>query len=340
MSDEAMIRRALTGLLARELPNPVAIEELRRLTGGASRETWSFDAVDGEGVRHELILRRDFTDGRSQNPDVLVGRKDRLDRAGEYELLRRLHAAGVPVAAPVAYPEPGDDLTDCFVMERVPGETRPWVIIHDEQFAEVRVGLATQLGAALARIHAFTGDDLPFVPRRPLGGQLELAGELLALGGPPRPALEAGMRWCRERLALANRDGLMRLVHGDFRTSNYAVGRDGLAGIFDWEFSHIGDPATDLGFACMRSWRFGADDREVTGVGSREDFFASYEAAGGPPIDPEEVRIAEVMCTLVSAGVFLIRGRGFESGADRTIEAAAIARRVAELEYDLVRLID
>ena len=34
------------------------VEALTRLTGGASRETWGFDAVDERGGRRALILRR------------------------------------------------------------------------------------------------------------------------------------------------------------------------------------------------------------------------------------------------------------------------------------------
>ncbi|MHB1911671.1 MAG: phosphotransferase family protein, partial [Acidimicrobiales bacterium] len=37
----------------------VAVEDLRRLSGGASRETWSFDLVMSDGRRRALILRRD-----------------------------------------------------------------------------------------------------------------------------------------------------------------------------------------------------------------------------------------------------------------------------------------
>jgi hypothetical protein len=40
------------------VPEAAEIRELRRLTGGASRETWSFDAlIDGEW--RPLVLRRD-----------------------------------------------------------------------------------------------------------------------------------------------------------------------------------------------------------------------------------------------------------------------------------------
>src|SRR5436305_9524536 len=87
---------ALADGLAALLPGPVQVERMQRLTGGASRETWSFDAVDAEGTRHALILRRDFPE-RAAEPAPLVAE---LDRASELELQRALHAAGVPVPRP------------------------------------------------------------------------------------------------------------------------------------------------------------------------------------------------------------------------------------------------
>src|SRR6185436_16131845 len=91
----------------------VVIEGLRRVPGGASRETWSFDArFDGAAPR-ALILRRD--PGRTS-----VG----SDRGLEFRVLRAAHAAGVPVPEVLWL---GDDpaILDgrFFVMARIEGET-------------------------------------------------------------------------------------------------------------------------------------------------------------------------------------------------------------------------
>ena len=43
----------------RDVLGPVTIDDLTRLSGGASRETWSFDAVGAGGSRTGLVLRRD-----------------------------------------------------------------------------------------------------------------------------------------------------------------------------------------------------------------------------------------------------------------------------------------
>jgi aminoglycoside phosphotransferase (APT) family kinase protein len=314
---------------------PVTIEGLRRLTGGASRETWSFDARTAEGNRHALVLRQDFPGGATQNPDVLAGRADALDRAGEYALLDALHTKGVPVPRPVALPT-GGTLTSCFIMERVEGEARPHVLVRDEGLTAARDGLAAQLGRTLAQIHALGERDLPPLPHRDVEEKLAIARTLLDRA-PPRPALEMAFRWCVEH-KLAATD--LRLVHGDYRTSNYLVGPQGLLAVFDWEFAHLGDPHEDLAYLCMRAWRFGVDEKEVGGVGSREDLYGGYEAAGGGPIEPLAVRYAEILAHLFTASVFLMRAVQYLDRSERSLEGAAIGRRVAEIEYDLVRLLD
>ena len=59
MGNEADQVAAVLAIAAgRHFVGGAAIEGLARESGGASRQTWSFDALVG-GQRHELILRRD-----------------------------------------------------------------------------------------------------------------------------------------------------------------------------------------------------------------------------------------------------------------------------------------
>jgi len=328
----------LTAALARAL-EPVLgradIEDLRRLTGGASRQTWSFDAIDASGTRHALLLRQDFPGGATQNPDVLAGRPDALDRAGEYALLETLHARGLRVPRPVARPA-SEELRDSFIMERVAGESRPHVIVRDYGETVGEGSLAQQLGAALAAIHALREGDLPPIPRRGSTEKLEIVRALLDRG-PARPTLELALRWCAD---YAPADDEPRLAHGDFRTANYIVGPDGLRAVIDWEFAHLGDRHEDLAFLCMRAWRFGADEREVSGIGRREDLYRGYERAGGGRIDPAAIRYSDVLAHLFTGAVFMMRAVQFQDGSERSLEGAAIGRRVAEIEYDLLALLD
>ena len=91
--------------------------------------------------------------------------------------------------------------------------------------------------------------------------------DLLDALGQPHPVFELGLRWLE-----ANRPppSGRAVVHGDFRLGNLIVGPEGLRAVLDWELAHLGDPLEDLGWLCVRSWRFGGDG-PVAGVGDRED---------------------------------------------------------------------
>ena len=100
----------LAAAVGRHLGEPVTIEGLSRLSGGASRETWSFDAVSADGARHALVLRRD--------PWASIGQSD---RSVEFALLGAAHQGGVATPQVWFLLEPDDGLGSGFVMERIDG---------------------------------------------------------------------------------------------------------------------------------------------------------------------------------------------------------------------------
>jgi len=333
-SSSEELARALAEALAHELPAPVEVVGLERLTGGASRETWSFDALDAAGERHGLILRRDFPERAQADEDGVVAQ---LPRAVELQLQRALFAAGVPVARPLGAPPEGLGLGDCYVMERVEGESRPRAIARKPELADVRARLAGDTGRALAKVHAIGAAGVPPLPVSGVEEQLATVRRFLDAAPAPRPALELGLRWCRLHAPSPRPDP--RLVHGDFRNGNLIVGREGLHAVVDWEYAHLGEPLEDIGFLCMRPWRFGSDQSEVGGFGSREELYRAYEEGGGDPVDGEQVRFWEVLGTLKWGALCVLRALEHTSGSKRSVELAAIGRRVAETEYDLLELL-
>ncbi len=129
------------------------------------------------------------------------------------------------------------------------------------------------------------------------------------------------------------------LVHGDFRLGNLIVGPEGLRAVLDWELTHAGNPAEDLGWLCVKAWRFGAG-APVAGLGSREELLAAYRAAGGADIGLDELRWWEMLGTLRWGVICLTQAWAHLSGAHRSVELAAIGRRVCEQEWDLLLLLD
>lgn len=305
---------------------PVTVDALRRVSGGASRETWLFDATDAQGVTHPLVLRRDPAPGLGAT-----------GRETEFELLRATAAAGVPVPAVAVLLESDDDLGSGFVMARVEGETIPRKILRDEEYAAARGQLAAQCGRIAAAIHATPVETLPPLPVQDAATQLDQWTGILDAFGEPHPVFELGLRWMRERVPTTT--GPPRLVHGDFRNGNLIVGPEGVRAVLDWELAHLGDPIEDLGWLCARAWRFGVD-RVVGGFGDVDELLDSYAAHAGVRPDLDTLRFWVALATLKWGVICLIQTFSHINGIVRSVELAAIGRRVVENEWDLLRLME
>jgi aminoglycoside phosphotransferase (APT) family kinase protein len=296
------------------------VESLRRLSGGASRETWSLDLVGDTTTG--LILQRVRAGTLSGGPGM----------AGEAALIRAAAALGVRVPTVVA-----DDARDaigspCIVMARLDGETIARKLLRDDAWATARSRLVDQAGAALAAIHRI---DPAVAPTLRGNDQLAEMRAMLAGLDQPLPAFELAVRWLDEHRPPSPR---RTVVHGDFRLGNLLVDPEGLAGVLDWELSHVGDPVEDLGWYCVRAWRFGSP-LPAGGMGTREALLAAYEAAGGEAVDPEALRWWELLGTLKWGLICVVQAQVHLSGATRSVELATIGRRVCENEWDVLNLL-
>jgi aminoglycoside phosphotransferase (APT) family kinase protein len=320
--DPDALARALTPTCG-----PGLVAELRRLSGGASRESWSFDLVAGSGARQGFVLRRD--------PGEFGGESD---RSTEYRLLEAAAANGVVVPRVRMLLRPEDDLGRGFVMDRVEGETIPRKILRDDAYADARPRLAAQCGEIAARIHAIDPATLPPLPEQGAAWQVEQYRALLDTFGEPHPAFELGLRWLEARVPPA--PSRPELVHGDFRNGNFIVGPHGIVAVLDWELAHLGDCVEDLGWLCVKSWRFGVTDNLVGGFGAVPDLLDAYQRAGGRAVDEDALRFWIALGTL-KWGVICV-GQAFThlNGLVRSVELATLGRRVAETEWDLLGILD
>ena len=182
-------------------------------------------------------------------------------RAGEFLLLETAAAAGVAVPRVRWCADESEGLGSAFVMDFVAGETIARRLLRDAEYAKARDVLPEQLAAALVRIHAMDASALGELTR-PEAGTTPAAAELArfegihrAIAPDPHPAFELALRWLATRLPPSQRQ---TVVHGDYRVGNVIVGPEGLRAVIDWELTHVGDPMEDVGWLCVRSWRFGA----------------------------------------------------------------------------------
>ncbi|MGH3948901.1 MAG: phosphotransferase family protein [Pseudonocardiaceae bacterium] len=316
----------LSRVMSRAWQRPTTVDQLRRLSGGASMETWSFVAHSPEPVR--LILRKD-------RPGTPVGS---VTREQEARLIVAAARAGVPVPRLITAGD-GDALGAAYLItEFLDGETIPRRILRDDVYQAARPRIVHQVAAAMARVHQVPPPEVSFLgpPREPESLVRDFAAGLEHLGDPS-PALELGVRWLLRHLPPAVPPAL---VHGDLRNGNLIVGPDGMRAVLDWELAHLGDPAEDLGWFCVRAWRFGVDERPAGGFGSRRELLGAYVAAGGRPVEDEVMHFWEVFGTLKWGVVCMSQAAAHLRGGSRSVELAAIGRRVAETEYDLLALLE
>jgi len=297
------------------------VRELHRLSGGASRLTSAFGLETAEGTR-PLILQQE------RGGAVGGGAKSGIERA----LLEAAAAAGVPVPAVVASGGPDALGSGWLVVERLEGETIARKLLRDPEWETARAALTADCGRALAAIHTIDPDAITGLPRRdPLRDPLPV----LDLMGEVRPALELGARWLA---AHAPPPGPRVTVHGDFRLGNFLVGPGGLRAVLDWELAHGGDPAEDIGWLCAPAWRFGGP-HPVGGFGQLDDLLAAYAEAGAPAIEASRVHWWQVYATVKWATICAMQASAHLGGSTRSVELAAIGRRVCESEWDLFVLL-
>jgi aminoglycoside phosphotransferase (APT) family kinase protein len=284
------------------------------LPGGASKEAWAVD-LDGQ----ELLVRR-AAGG--------VIHQGTLSLEHEFEVLRAAHEAGVKVPRPIAYyPDLGG--REAFAMERVHGETIGRRIVRQPSAA-----LPLQMADELAKIHAIARERLPFLaatdPVQRMRDELDTVDE-------PHPAIELGLTWVAERLRPHQE---LVVTHGDWRIGNLVVDENGLVAVLDWEFAHLADPAEDVAWPLVRAWRFGADRLRLGGIGDVEPYLDRYNALTGRSLAAEELYVWEVLGNVKWAVGCLTQARRHLNGVDRSVELAVLGRFAAEMEYELLDLIE
>uniref|UniRef100_A0A7V4AN05 Phosphotransferase family protein n=2 Tax=Thermus tengchongensis TaxID=1214928 RepID=A0A7V4AN05_9DEIN len=323
------MKEALEKALA-ELYGPGEIQGLRRVPGGASKEAWVLDYRSGDGV-HPLFLRR-------AGGGVIY--EGMLSLEAEFRLLSLVHAEGVKVPRPLLY-LPDLEGREAFLMERLEGETIGARVVRRPEFAAARARLPQSMAAELARIHRIPLDKVAFLPEpgpgEPWQAAVSLAYRDLDGLGEPHPALEWALRWLREH---PPRSRPPVLVHGDFRIGNLMVDQEGLVAVLDWEFAHIGDPREDLAWPLVRAWRFGEDGKRLGGIGEAESFLEAYNALTGGDVSLEELFWWEVLGNVRWGLGALKQARRHLSGVERSVELAILGRLAAEMEYEVLALLE
>jgi len=327
MTNEEIATR-LQAVIARHLGAPGTIHDLRQLTGGASRSTSLFEA-EANGARHHLIMQ-----SGGVWADRATGLAPQLEPEQDAKLMIAATEVGVPAPKVRAILEPADGLGRGYITDFVEGETLGQRIVRDAKFASARALMAQQCGEILAATHRIDLARVPFLLCQDAAAHVEAHRQIVDRFGLQLPALDMALRWAAENVP---QDARHTVVHGDFRLGNLIVGADGIRCVLDWELGQSGDPMQDLGWLCIRTWRFGGA-APVGGFGSREDLYTSYERASGYSINPAHVRFWEAFGN-VKWVIHCLR-LGMRGVAETGIERCAIGRRIEEPLWDFLNLIE
>ncbi len=269
-----------------------------------------------------------------------------LNRQEEFEVIRAAVSARVKTPG-VHWLSQGlvREGAYAYFMDWVEGETIGRRVVRNPELDKARQRLPEQLAEALSRIHSIT----------PAGAPKLSFSNMVALDAAPavaatdsirrqldalpeaHPALELTLEWLMENAPASSE---RTLVHADFRTGNFMVTPEGLAAVLDWEFAHWGDPFEDLGWLCVRDWRFGQLSKPAGGVARRDIFYAAYQRASGRAVDPKRVHYWEVAGNVRWALGSSYQGERYLSGEEADIELLGVARRAVEMEFEALRLID
>ncbi len=270
------------------------VDRVAPANGGYSKDTILFGATLADGGRLEAVIRRDLPFGPGENSAV-----------DEFPLLSALHRLGFPVADPLWCESDRRWLGQPFIVSRrMPGAPNTEAWDGDEA---ARRSVCGQLAGLLARLHTTDPADFGIAAGR---GPAEEIGAYVALWHDrwqrhkvhDSPILDAAFRWLAANVP-ADLDRLS-LVHADVGFHNILTDDGRITAILDWEFSHLGDPAEDLGYCRAR----------VEPLMPWDEFLAAYYAAGGAPYRESGARFYEVWRGVRNAVCCAVAWNGFLDG--------------------------
>ncbi len=337
--DDTTQRRGVERFLANAAQaSDARITRWSRLTGGAIQENLLIvcDVTGGaQAGARQWVLRTDA-------PSVVASSRSRNQ---EYAILQLAHASGIAVPQPLFLHERDTELPAFFVMEFCEGVAAAHVLTKPGAIADP-AGFLRDAGAHLARIHGIRlgPGTLPFLGERSrhptrdfLLGARSYLDHWRERFGTAHPVLEWGIhRWLRH----AADDEEVVFAHRDYRTGNLLMADSRVRAIFDWEFAGWGNPLEDLGWICAPCWRFNGRQHVAGGIGEAEDLLSGYNAVRGSAWRAADLVPWEALAQVRWAIIALQQAERYLAGGEQSLELALTGRLVAELELDLLVLLE
>jgi aminoglycoside phosphotransferase (APT) family kinase protein len=320
----------IAGYLAARMPQAagVAVEDLARIYGGSSQETFRFRArwIEGsEAVDRSLILRRDATAG------LVVAERDL-----EFNVYRALAGQGLPIPG-VHFLELEPQWLDrpFFIMDMCPGKpgspfspTDPYEG-HGETIARQFWTIMGKLAAidhhavGLQTLRNATASDGFWSLELDRWEAILDEGEAII-----EPTVRGAIRWLRRNPPAA--PAKPAIVHGDYRSGNFLFTPDGeISAILDWEMCHIGDPLEDVAWSIDPFW-------PITRHLPLDEGIALWEAASGVALDREALRWWQLFSAVKACAIWTTAAESFASGKNREMTIALSGIRGGHFHRKLI----
>lgn len=276
MSTQTLNIEALQNYLQDKLPGFSGQLHAEKFAGGQSNPTFLLS-----DDTQKWVLRR-------KPPGELLASAHAVDR--EYRVLSALRDTDVPVAKTYLLCEDESIIGSMFyIMEYLDGR-----VFWDPELPEVssneeRTAIYEDMNRVLAALHSVDPVSVGLEDFGRPGNYFERqlsrwTKQYRASETEHSPAMERLIEWLPANMP--EDDGLVSLVHGDFRLDNlmFHPTEPRIIGILDWELSTLGHPLADLSYQVM-AWQMPAGDglrglagcnRAALGIPTDEEYIANY----------------------------------------------------------------
>ncbi len=252
------------------------LQSIDKFGHGQSNPTYLITAASGQYVL------------RAKPPGKLLKSAHQVDR--EFRVLDALSATQVPVPKVHHLSQEASPIGRMFyVMEYLDGRILWDPALPEISSNEERAGIYDAMNATLAALHEV---DIATAGLADFGKPGSyFARQLSRWTDQYRTSETETIREMDDLIAWLERelppdDGVVSLVHGDYRLDNmvFASDRPEIIGVLDWELSTLGHPYSDLAYQCMQ-WRLphtsgfrglGGVDRRAVGIPMEDDYVERY----------------------------------------------------------------